>query len=201
MARPPVTETDTALWLALNIQSVGLTDDQFIQLCSDNVDFRFEISAQRELIIMPGTGPATDLKNAEITGQLRNWTKQDGTGVCFGSCAIFILPNGAKRIPDGAWIPKSRWNRFTEEEKSKLIVICPDFVIELRSGSDRLRPLKAKMEEYIENGARLAWLLDPIDNCATIYHPGQTPQQVDSPTIISGDPILPGFKFDFGEIL
>ena len=201
MARPPVTETDTALWLDLNIESVGLTDDQFIQLCSDNVDFRFEISAQRELIIMPGTGPATDLKNAEITGQLRNWTKQDGTGVCFGSCAIFILPNGAKRIPDGAWIPKSRWNRFTEEEKSKLIVICPDFVIELRSSSDRLLPLKAKMEEYIENGARLAWLLDPIDNCATIYRPGQTPQQVESPTIISGDPILPGFKFDFREIL
>ena len=201
MARPPVTETDTALWLALNIQSVGLTDDQFIQLCSDNVDFRFEMSAQRELIIMPGTGPATDIKNAEITGQLRNWTKQDGTGVCFGSCAIFILPNGAKRIPDGAWIPKSRWNQFTEEEKSKLIVICPDFVVELRSGSDRLRPLKAKMEEYIENGARLAWLLDPIDNGATIYRPGQTPQQVERPTIISGDPILPGFKFDFREIL
>src|SRR2546425_746965 len=200
MARLPVT-TDTALWLALNIQSVGLTDDQFIQLCSDNVDFRFEISAQRELIIMPGTGPATDIKNAEITGQLRNWTKQDGTGVCFGSCAIFILPNGAKRIPDGAWIPKSRWNQFTEEEKSKLIVICPDFVIELRSGSDRLLPLKAKMEEYIENGARLAWLLDPIDNGATIYRPGQTPQQVERPTIISGDPILPGFKFDFREIL
>ncbi len=201
MARPPVTETDSALWLALNIQSVGLTDDQFIQLCSDNVDFRFEISAQRELIIMPGTGPVTDIKNAEITGQLRNWTKQDGTGVCFGSCAIFILPNGAKRIPDGAWIQKSVWDRFTPEEKSKLIVICPDFVIELRSSSDRLPALTAKMEEYIENGARLAWLLDPIDNCATIYRPGQTPQQVVSPTIISGDPILPGFKFDFREIL
>ena len=201
MARLPVTETDTALWLALNIQSVGLTDDQFIQLCSDNVDFRFEISAQKELIIMPGTGIPTDIKNAEITRQLGNWTKQDGTGVCCGSCAIFILPNGARRLPDGAWIAKSVWDRFTPEEKSKLIVICPDFVIELRSSSDRLPALTAIMEEYIENGARLAWLLDPIDNCATIYRPGQPPQQVERPTIIGGDPILPGFKFDFREIL
>ncbi len=201
MARLPATEKETAVSLALNIQSAGLTDDQFIQLCRDNVDFRFEISAKKELVIMPGTGPETDIKNAEITGQLWKWTKQDGTGVCFGSSAIFILPNGARRIPDGAWISKERWNRFTPEEKSKLVVVCPDFVIELRSSSDQLRPLQAKMEEYIENGARLAWLLDPIDNCATIYRPGQSPEWIENPTIISGDPVLPGFRFDFREIL
>ena len=201
MIRPPVSETDTALWLALNIQSIGLTDDQFVQLCSDNVEFRFEISAQRELIIMPGTSPETDRKNAEITMQLGIWAKRDGTGVFFGSSAIFTLPNGAKRIPDGAWIPKKRWNRLTDEEKSKLTEICPDFVIELRSSSDRLRPLQAKMREYIENGARLAWLLDPIGNCATIYGPGQPPRRIENPTILTGDPELPGFKFDFKEIL
>src|SRR5438128_11041227 len=110
MARLPVTQAETTVWLSLNIQCVGLTDDQFIQRCRDNVDFRFEISAQKELIIMPGTGPETYIKNAEITRQLCNWTKQDGTGVCFGSSAIFILPNGARRIPDGAWISKERWN-------------------------------------------------------------------------------------------
>jgi Uma2 family endonuclease len=201
MARPPVTETETAIWIALNIQSVCLTDDQFIRLCSGNADFRFEISPQKELIIMPGTGPKTDNKNAEITGQLWRWTKEDGSGVCFGSSAIFILPNGARRIPDGAWIPKNRWDNVSRETKSELIAICPDFLIELRSSSDRLPLLEAKMEEYIENGARLAWLLDPIDNCATIYSPGHARQRIENPAIISGDPVLPRFNFDFREIL
>jgi Uma2 family endonuclease len=201
MARPPVIETETAIWFALNIQSVGLTDDQFIQLCSDNVDYRFEISAQRELIIMPGTGAKTDIKNAEVTMQLGVWAKRDGTGVFFGSSAIFVLPNGARRIPDGAWIPKVRWDEASREAKSELIAICPDFLIELRSSSDRLRPLRAKMEEYIANGARLAWLLDPIDNCATIYRPGHSPQRIENPTVISGEPVLPGFNFDFRDIL
>jgi Uma2 family endonuclease len=201
MARPPVIETESATWVTLNIQSVGLTDDQFIQLCSDNVDFRFEISAQNELIIMPGTGIRTDIKNAEITRQLGNWARQDGTGVFLGSSAILILPNGARRIPDGAWISKSRWDKASREAKSELFAICPDFLIELRSTSDRLKPLQAKMKEYIQNGARLAWLLDPIGNCATIYSPGQAPQRVENPTIIKGDPVLPGFNFDCREIL
>src|SRR6266581_535221 len=200
MARPPAIETETGVWLALNIGAVGLTDDQFLQLCRENSDFHFEISAQKELIIMTGSNPETDRKNAEVTMQLGMWAKQDGTGVFFGSSAILILPNGARRIPDGAWMRKSRWNGLTEQQKSGLTEFCPDFVIELRSSSDRLRPLQAKMEEYIQNGAQLAWLLDPIENCATIYRPGQSPEHVENPTIINGDPELPGFKFDFREM-
>lgn len=201
MARPPAIEKETALWFALNIQSVGLTDDQFLQLCRDNEDLRFEVSAVGELIVMAPTSPHTDEKNVTITTALRIWTKQDGAGVSFGSSAMFTLPNGAKRSPDAAWIPKKRWNRLTEKERKSLTRICPDFVVELRSVSDRLSKLKAKLEEYVANGAQLVWLLDPIDNRATIYRPGGPPESIDQPAIFRGDPVLPGFTFDFREIL
>jgi len=200
MARPPAIETETGIWVALNIGSVGLTDDQFLQLCRENGDFHFEITAEKELIIMTGSNPETDRKNAEITMQLGLWAKHDGTGVFFGSSAILVLPSGARWIPDGAWMRKSRWNRLSEEQKSGLTEFCPDFVIELRSPSDRLRPLQARMEEYIQNGAELAWLLDPIRNCATIYRSGRSPEHIEKPTVINGDPELPGFKFDFREM-
>ena len=202
MARPPAIETETAIWLALNVQSVGLTDDQFFALCSDNDDeFVLEMSAQGELIIMSPSFPETDEKNSKIIQRLANWAEQDGTGVCFGSNAGFTLPNGARRSPDAAWIPKSRWHVIPREKRRKFHRICPDFVIELRSLSNRISKLQEKIEEYVGNGARLGWLLYPLDNCATIYRSGQAPERIDNPTIISGDPVLPGFKFDFREIL
>ena len=200
MARPPVIETDEAVRVVLNVQSIGLTDDQFLRLCSDNRDFRIEMTALGELIIMPPPGAKTGQRNAEITMCLGIWTKQDGTGVCFGTDSGFTLPNGAKRGPDAAWISRERWNRVPEEQQEKLAPICPDFVIELRSPSDRLADIEEKMEEYIANGARLGWLLDPFDRCAIIYRPGQKPERLANPAIISGDPVLPGFKFDFREI-
>ena len=201
MARPPTTELDSALCLALSVRALGLTDDQFLQFCRDNEDFRFEISAEGELIIMAPTSPKTDVRNVKITQRLANWSDEDGTGLAFGSSAMFTLPNGARRSPDGAWILKSRWHSLTEKEKDSITKICPDFLIELRSSSDRLGEIQAKMEEYIDNGARLAWLLDPIDNCATIYRPDASPERIDRPTIIVGEHVLAGFKFDFRELL
>ena len=201
MARPPAIETETAIWLALDMSSLRLSDDQLLRLFRDNDDFRFELSASGELIIMAPTNPDTGRKNSKINFRLAAWTEQDGTGECFDSSSMFTLPNGAKRSPDGAWIPKSRWNRFSQEEKSAITKVCPDFVVELRSPSDRLPYLEAKMEEYIANGTRLAWLLDLIENRATIYRPSQSPERIDNPTILSGDPVLPGFRFDFREIL
>jgi Uma2 family endonuclease len=200
MARPPAIEAETAFRLVLNMRSVCLTDDQFFRLCSDNRDFRIEMTATGELIIMSPTNMETGRKNAAITARLFNWTRQDGSGECFDSSSEFSLPNGAKRSADASWILKSRWNRLSEEEKNKFSPICPDFVIELRSPSDRLPDAEAKMEEYIANGARLGWLLDPIENRAVIYRSGHAPERVDDPTIISGDPVLPGFRFDFREI-
>jgi Uma2 family endonuclease len=201
MARPPAIETGTALRVVLNIRSVGLTDDQFFRLCSDNRDLRIEMTAQKELIIMSPTNAETGRKNATITTLLGIWARRDGTGHCFDSSTEFTLPNGAKRSPDASWIPKSRWDRFTQEEKDKFTEICPDFVIELRSPSDRIADIEAKMEEYVVNGLRLGWLLDPIENRAIIYRPGQPPERVDNPGSLSGDPVLPGFRFDFKEIL
>ncbi|MBI2149870.1 MAG: Uma2 family endonuclease [Acidobacteria bacterium] len=201
MARPPAIETNRVVRLVLNVRSVDLTDDQFFRLCSDNRDFHIEMTAGGELIIMSPNNPETGRKNAKITMRLGIWAQQDGTGEVFDSSSEFTLPNGAKRAPDASWIQKNRWNRFAKEEKEKFTEICPDFVIELRSPSDRLSEVEKKMEEYITNGARLGWLLDPIDNHATIYRPGRAPERLANPTILSGDPVLPGFNFDFKEIL
>jgi len=201
MARPPAVEADTALRLVLNLRSVGLTDDQYFRLCSDNPDLRIEMTAQKELIIMSPTNLETGRKNAKITYRLVQWAEQDGTGECFDSSSEYTLPNGAKRSPDGSWVLKSRWNRLTQQEKETFANIFPDFVLELRSPSDKLRHLEEKMNEYIANGVRLGWLLDPVENLAIIYRPGHDPERIENPSILSGDPVLPGFKFDFKEIL
>jgi len=201
MVRPPAIETEQDLYLVLNVESIGLTDDQYYRFCRDNPDFRIEMSAESELIIMSPTNMETGRKNSKINQRLSNWADQEGSGECFDSSSEFMLPNGAKRSPDASWILKARWNRLTLEEKNTFSPICPDFVIELRSPTDRVAVLNRKMEEYISNGARLGWLLDPIDNCAVIYRPGAAPERLDKPAIISGDPVLPGFKFDFREIL
>lgn len=201
MARPPVIETDTTARLVLDVRSLRLTDDQFLRLCSDNSDFRFEMTASGELIVLPPPGLKTQQRNARIIQRLANWADEDGAGVCFAADAGVTLPNGAKRGPDAAWMLLERWNRITREQQEKLPTICPDFVLELRSPSDRIRDVQEKMEEYMANGARLGWLLDPFENCAFIYQPGQPPKRIENPTFLMGDPVLPGFKFDFREIL
>jgi Uma2 family endonuclease len=201
MARPTALETDISTRIVLDVRSLRLTDDQYFQLCMDNRDLRIELSAQGELILISPTNMETGRKNAKINQRLSNWSEKDGTGECFDSSSELTLPNGAKRSPDASWILKSRWNRLTEEEKNKFSGICPDFVIELRSPSDRLTDVEAKMEEYMACSARLGWLLDPLDNRATIYRPGQSPIRIESPTLINGDPVLIGFEFDFREIL
>jgi Uma2 family endonuclease len=201
MARPPAIEVDTGVRVVLNVRSLGLTDDQFLRLCSDNRDFRIEMSAHGELIIMPPPGSKTGKRSSKIVQRLANWTDQDGTGVCFATDTGFTLPNSAKRGPDAAWMSNERWNVIPDEQQEKLAPVCPDFVIELRSPSDHLSDVKEKMEEYIANGAKLGWLLDPFDNCAIIYRPGQAPERIEKPTVLNGDPVLPGFEFDFREIL
>jgi Uma2 family endonuclease len=201
MARPPGIDTETSVYFTLNVSSLKLTDDQLVCLFRDNEEYQFELSANGELIIMSPSSNRTSHQNAKIIQRLLNWTEKDATGVAFESNALFTLPNGAKRGPDAAWISIERWNRLTEDEKESFSKLAPDFIIELRSKSNRLSILQRKMEEYMANGVRLAWLLDPIRNTATIYVPKQSPMEIDHPTILSGDPVLPGFRFDFREIL
>jgi Uma2 family endonuclease len=131
---------------------------------------------------------------------LTQWAWQDGTGVTFGSSGGFILPNGAMRAPDAAWVLRSRLAPLSAEQKQKFLPLCPDFVVEIRSPSGRLSTAQAKMQEYIDNGARLGWLIDPFSCVVYVYRPNQPVERLENPAAISGDPVLPGFVLDLQRI-
>ncbi|MBI3304230.1 MAG: Uma2 family endonuclease [Deltaproteobacteria bacterium] len=179
---------------------LDLTDDQFYEFCQINRDLRIERTAQGELVIMPPAGWETGRRNAEITIQLGTWTKGDGTGVATDSSAGFKLPNGATRSPDAAWVTQVRLAALTQEQREKFLPLCPDFVLELRSPTDSLVLLQAKMQEYLDNGARLGFLIDPEHKRVYVYRP-QTPVEIlENPDTISGDPVLSGFILDLRAI-
>ena len=186
--------------LVLNVESTGLTDEQFCCLCGDNPELRFELTAQKELIIMPPTVSATGWRDSKLNQRLANWAESDGSGLTFGSSTGFTLPNGAKRSPDAAWLSRERWEALSQEEQNSFAPICPDFVIELRSPSDSLMTLQSKMLEYIENGALLGWLIDPANKRVYVYRPGQPVERLENPATASGDPVLPGFVLSLSEI-
>ena len=186
--------------ITINLQSVELTEEQFFQLCANNRDLRLERNAKGELIIMPPTGGETGNRNARLTQQLMNWTDQDGTGIAFDSSTGFKLPNGANRSPDGAWIPLSRWQQLTQKEKQKFIPLCPNFVIELRSPTDKLADVQNKMQEYLDNGTELGWLINPQDQQVEIYRQNQGIEVLDQPDFLSGEEVLPNFQLDLRAI-
>ncbi len=190
----------TAITLKLN-PIIHLTDEQFYQLCQANRDVRFERTAAAELIVMSPTGGETGDRNAEIAFQLRAWNKRTQLGKTFDSSTGFKLPNGADRSPDAAWIKLERWEALTPEQRRKFPPLAPDFVVELRSASDELKPLQDKMKEYRDNGVRLGWLIDPQLQRVEIYRPSQDGSVLQSPATLSGQDVLPGFVLDLGEIL
>ena len=181
---------------------VKLTEEQFLELCGLNEGIRIEINARGELELMPPTFNDTSNRNNGVSAYLYIWAEADNTGLAFDSNAGFTLPNGALRSPDAAWVLKSRLAEIPETERFRFSPICPDFVVELRSNSDRLRDLQAKMEEYLENGARLGWLIDPLDprHCVYIYRPGVAVEVLEAPESLSGDPELPGFVLEMRRI-
>ena len=158
----------------LKVQAAKLTDEQFALLCQENPELRLELTAQHELMIMPPTGTKTGWRNSRITQRLANWAETDGTGLVFDSSTGFTLPSGAKRSPDSSWVRRERWDALTEAQQDSFAPVCPDFVIELRSRQDRLAVLQEKMQEYIENGAQLGWLIDPLEKRVHIYCPDQS---------------------------
>lgn len=192
--------SESSLPVALDVHSFRLTDEQFQQLCQDNEDLRLELTADGELIIMAPTGGTTGARNADITSQLTIWAKKDGTGVSFDSSTMFCLPNGAKRSPDAAWVRRGRWEALTKDERESFVPLCPDFVLELRSATDRLPILRQKMEEYIDSGAQLGLLLDPNPKQVYVYRPNKPVDRLDNPQTIAGDPVLPGFVLDLKDI-
>ncbi|NJR18193.1 MAG: Uma2 family endonuclease [Calothrix sp. CSU_2_0] len=179
---------------------ITMTDDQLFEFCQLNKDFRIERKATGEIVIMSPTGSETDQRNFDLIVQLGIWTKQDGTGVGFGSSGGFTLPSGAVRSPDAAWIKKTDWQAIPLEKRKKFAPICPQFVIELRSQSDSLKELKTKMEEYITNGTLLGWLIDRVQRKVYIYRPHAVVEELDNPTTLSGEETLPGFVLDLSEI-
>ncbi len=180
--------------LTVNFPSlVQMTNEQFYEFCQANGDLRIERTANGEVIIMPPAFSDTGNRNFNIAAQLGNWTEQDGTGIGFDSSTGFTLPNGAMRSPDASWIELERWNALTDAQKASFAPVCPSFVIELRSLSDRLIKLQEKMQEYIDNGALLGWLIDRQNLKVYIYRPNREVEILDNPEAVSGNPELPGF--------
>ena len=184
----------------LNIQSLELTEEQFELLCHDNRDLRIELTANGELVIMPPTGMKTGWRNSKLTLRLGNWAESDGTGIYCDSSTLFTLPNGAKRSPDVSWIKRERVEALTEKQQEGFAPICPDFVLELRSPSDTVAEVQQKMDEYMANGARLGWMIDPFSQRVYIYRPEQPVECLENPEAVAGDPVLPGFVLHVREI-
>jgi Uma2 family endonuclease len=180
--------------------AVPIDDEALFEFCSLNRDLRIERTKEGELIIMSPTGSETGGRNFILNGLFFAWVVADGTGKGFDSSTGFLLPNGAERSPDAAWVKKARWEGLTAAQRRRFAPLCPDFVVELRSPADDLGELQAKMEEYILNGALLGWLIDPEAKCVYVYRPHHPVERVEGATSISGQPELPGFELDLNAL-
>ena len=185
----------TAITVNLN-PIIQLTDNQFYQLCRENPEVKFERNRKGEILIMSPTGGGTGKRNFEIGIEFGMWNRQTKLGVCFDSSTCFKLPNGANRSPDVAWIQNDRWNSLTAEEQEKFPPIAPDFVLKLMSPSDSLPETQAKMQEYINNGVKLGWLINRKMRQVEIYRLGKPIEILDFPQQLSGEDILTGFILD-----
>ncbi|MGD1701113.1 Uma2 family endonuclease [Dapis sp. BLCC M229] len=175
---------------------IEMTDEQFFQLCQKNRDLRFERNTKGDLIIMSPTGGETSRSNFEIYIDLGSWNRRTKLGVAFDSSGGFKLPNGATRSPDASWITMEKWNNLTPEERTKFLPLCPDFLIELMSPSDSLSETREKMQEYLENGMRLGWLINRQNRQVEVYRVGKEVEILDAPQTLFGEDVLPGFVLD-----
>lgn len=198
-----MTPTNLSPTLAVNIPptlTLIVSHEQFVQLALANRDLQLERTATGELIVMPPTGSDTGKRNFDIAGQVWLWNRETKLGVAFDSSSGFHLPNGSSRSPDAAWIRQDRWDALSIEQQETFAPICPDFVLELRSKNDSIEKLRAKMREYIENGARLGWLIDRKNQQVEIYRSNQDVEVLNHPVSLSGEDVLPGFVLDLTEI-
>jgi Uma2 family endonuclease len=180
-------------------RSINLSGHRFFEFCVLNRDLRIERTAQGEIIIMPPADTETGRRNSDLNFQLAAWAKRNGKGVVLDSSAGFELPNGAIRSPDASWVLKARY-KSAEPKRKGFAKLCPDFVVELRSPSDRLPAVKAKMDEYIENGAQLGWLIDPKTKKVYIYRPNKPIEERANPKTVDGGTLLPGFTLNLEPI-
>jgi Uma2 family endonuclease len=179
---------------------VPMTQDEFFDFCQLNADKRFERTAEGELIIMAPSGGDAGFQDTEVSRQLANWAIACGKGKAMGPSGGFILPSGANRAPDASWLSPEQMAALTPAQRKKFLPVCPFFLIEVKSPSDSLKKLQDKMDEYVANGCRLGWLIDPDSRQVHIYRPGQPPQALDDPQAVSGDPELPGFVLELDPV-
>ena len=181
-------------------QTFKVTHEQFQQIAAVNRDLRLERTATGELIIMAPTGSDTGYRNQDMSGQLWLWNRQTKLGVVFDSSSGFKLPNDADRSPDASWVKLERWHTLTPKEQEGFAPLCPDFVVELRSKSDNMEPLREKIREYIANGSCLGWLIDRKNHKVEIYRQNQDVEILDNSTTLSGEEVLPGFILDLTDV-
>jgi Uma2 family endonuclease len=177
-----------------------MTEEEFFAFCQLNGKLRIERTSDGEVIIMPSAGGESGRRNLKASARLCDWAEADGTGVAFDSSTGFVLPNGAERSPDLAWVRRARWEALTQQQRERFPPLCPDFVGEIRSPSDRLTTLQEKMREYIDNGAELGWLIDPAERKVYVYRPGAQVVCLDDPDTLSGDPVLRGFTLNVRQL-
>jgi len=186
--------------LLMEAPPLQVSRELFVALARENPAARLERARDGTLSVMPPTGFNSGRRNFELCCQLGNWNSASGAGVCGDSSGGFELPDSAIRAADAAWISRARWDRLTKAERETFAPLCPDFVVELRSRSDRMAGLRTKMLEYIENGARLGWLIDPYARRVEIYRPSSEPEALEAPAALSGENVLPGFVLDLAPI-
>ncbi|MDJ1183343.1 Uma2 family endonuclease [Roseofilum casamattae] len=201
MVQTPIKpETETLLLTLPKTLKLYVTQEQFVALAASNRELRLERTAEGELIVNPPTGWETGKRNVSILKQLGYWHDNYQEGEMFESSTGFILPNGATISPDACWVSPERWDALTAEEKGTFPQICPDFVVELRSKSDTLKSLQGKMQEYMENGAKLGWLIDPQHRTVEVYRAGVETQVLSNPAELSGEDVLPSFVLDMRRV-
>lgn len=190
----------TDAFLPATLTAPPMTDEEFARFCAEHPDLFFEMTSEGDLVVMPPTHSLTAARNARISSRLDRWAEQDGRGIATDSSGGFVLPNGARRSPDSAWTLRSEIVKLTPESREGYWHLCPAFVIELRSQSDRLSTLRAKMREYIENGATLGWLIDPESRAVEIYRPGREPERIEDAGSIQGEGLTATFVLDLRAI-
>ena len=200
MTQAAATHAEREPWVVHLRRTGKVTPKQFWKVCQDNPDWRVELAAGGDIIIMPPTGAETGARSLTVAQRLGVWAEMDGSGVAFDSSTGFVLANGAIRSPDASWVLRARLARLSRAQKRTFLPLCPDFVVELRSPTDSLSMLQAKMREYVGNGARLGWLIDPQTRTAYVYRPRAGVVRLRRPAKLSDQRVLPGFVLDLAAI-
>jgi Uma2 family endonuclease len=181
-------------------QDRPVTDEELMRLCAENEDLRVEREPNGEILVMTPANSKTSKMNLRIGRLLDEWAEADGRGIATGPDGGYTIPDSSMRVPDAAWVSNQRWQALSDKDQGRFAPICPDFVIELRSPSDKLPDLHAKTQQWIANGAEIAWLIDPIEKAVTIYRPGDRPEHLAHPTSVQGTGPIAGFELVMSRI-